>query len=120
MQLVSWQQRQQLDSWAPSHIQVPSGSHIKINYDNEPPILAVRLQEIFGWLETPKLGAGRVKLLLHILSPAQRPVQITQDLQAFWHQSYHDVKKDMAGRYPKHYWPDDPLQAQATKRAKPR
>ena len=80
----------------------------------------MRLQEVFGLLETPRIGGGRVGLLMQLLSPARRPVQTTQDLASFWARGYHDVKKDLKGRYPKHYWPDDPLQAQATARAKTR
>lgn len=117
---LNWAQQQQLDEWAPSHLQVPSGSKIKINYETEQPILAVRLQEVFGLMDTPVLAAGQVKVLMHLLSPAQRPVQITQDLATFWQHSYHDVKKELKGRYPKHYWPDDPSQAQATRHTKAR
>jgi len=83
-------------------------------------VLAVRLQEMFGSADTPRIAGGRQVLKLHLLSPAQRPVQVTQDLAGFWKGSYAEVKKDMKGRYPKHYWPDDPLQAEPTRRAKPR
>jgi ATP-dependent helicase HrpB len=86
----------------------------------EDPALAVRLQEMFGQQETPRLGGGRVPLTIHLLSPAQRPVQVTRDLANFWRETYFEVKKDLKGRYPKHYWPDDPLEAIATNRAKPR
>jgi ATP-dependent helicase HrpB len=118
--LLNWEQQRTLDDLAPTHITVPSGSRIPIDYGNDPPVLAVRLQEMFGLTETPRIAGGRVALLLHLLSPAGRPVQVTQDLAGFWARSYHDVKKDLKGRYPKHYWPDDPLQAQPTARAKPR
>jgi len=118
--LLNWEQQRALDELAPTHLTVPSGSRIPIDYDNDPPILAVRLQEMFGLTDTPRIAGGRVALLLHLLSPAYRPVQISQDLAGFWARSYHDVKKDLKGRYPKHYWPDDPLHAQATARAKPR
>jgi ATP-dependent helicase HrpB len=118
--LLNWEQQRTLEELAPTHITVPSGSRIHIDYDNDPPVLAVRLQEMFGLKETPRTAGGRVALLLHLLSPAYRPVQVTQDLAGFWARSYHEVKKDLKGRYPKHYWPDDPLQAQATARAKPR
>lgn len=118
--LLNWEQQHALDELAPTHLSVPSGSRIPINYDNDPPVLAVRLQELFGLTETPRIAGGRVALLLHLLSPAYRPVQVTQDLAGFWARSYHEVKKDLKGRYPKHYWPDDPLHAQATARAKPR
>ncbi len=118
--LLSWERQRALDELAPTHIAVPSGSRIPIDYDNDPPVLAVRLQEMFGLKETPRIAGGRSALLLHLLSPARRPVQVTQDLAGFWASSYYDVKKDLKGRYPKHHWPDDPLQAQATARAKPR
>jgi ATP-dependent helicase HrpB len=118
--LLDWQQQRQLDTLAPTHIRVPSGSSIRVDYSGPTPVLAVRLQEMFGLAETPRVAAGRVPVLLHLLSPAQRPVQVTQDLAAFWTGSYQQVRKELKGRYPKHYWPDDPLQAQATARAKPR
>jgi ATP-dependent helicase HrpB len=117
---LNWERQRALDELAPTHITVPSGSRVPVDYDNEPPVLAVRLQEMFGLKETPRIAGGRVALLLHLLSPARRPVQVTQDLAGFWANSYFDVKKDLKGRYPKHHWPDDPLQAQATARAKPR
>ena len=117
---LDWPQQMQLDQLAPTHIQVPTGSRIALDYDNDPPILAVRLQEMFGASDTPTIANGKVKLLLHLLSPGQRPMQVTQDLKGFWQGSYAEVKKDMKGRYPKHYWPDDPLQAEPTRRAKPR
>ncbi len=115
---LSWPQQQQLEQLLPTHITVPSGSRIRVDYAHFPPVLAVRLQEMFGLADTPRIAQGKIAVLLHLLSPAQRPVQITQDLAGFWQSSYHDVKKDMKGRYPKHHWPDDPLQAQATSRAK--
>jgi ATP-dependent helicase HrpB len=106
---------------APTHFTVPSGSHIPIDYlDGESPSLSVRLQELFGLRETPTVAGGKLPLLLKLLSPAGRPVQITKDLVSFWKRGYHEVKKDLKGRYPKHYWPDDPYTAQATRRAKPR
>jgi ATP-dependent helicase HrpB len=88
--------------------------------DPTAPVLAVRLQELFGLAETPRVARGRVPLTLHLLSPAHRPVQVTSDLAGFWARSYFDVRKDLRGRYPKHHWPDDPLHAPATSRAKPR
>ncbi len=115
---LSWEQQRQLDELAPTHLTVPSGSRIRLDYSNTPPILAVRLQEMFGLTDTPRIAKGKVAVLLHLLSPARRPVQITQDLAGFWQGSYHAVKKDLKGRYPKHHWPDDPLAAQATARAK--
>ncbi len=116
--LLPWDQLRQLDELAPTHIQVPTGSKIALDYSANPPVLAVRLQEMFGLGDTPRIAQGRVAVLLHLLSPAQRPVQVTQDLAGFWQGSYHDVKKDLKGRYPKHYWPDDPLQAEPTRKTK--
>jgi ATP-dependent helicase HrpB len=118
--LLTWNQRVRLDELAPTHLHVPSGSNIRIDYSASPPTLSVRLQEVFGLTETPRVGGGKVAVLMQLLSPARRPVQTTQDLASFWARGYHDVKKDLKGRYPKHYWPDDPLQAEATARAKPR
>jgi ATP-dependent helicase HrpB len=118
---LDWEQRQALDRQAPTHIAVPSGSRVAIDYENaEQPVLAVRLQEMFGLAETPSLLDGKVPLLLHLLSPARRPLQVTRDLAGFWAGSYKAVKSDMKGQYPKHYWPDNPLDAEPTARAKPR
>ncbi len=120
-QMLAWPERQKLDDWAPSHYTVPSGSRLPIDYsDPGQPVLAARLQEMFGLAETPRIGGGRVALTLHLLSPAHRPVQVTRDLQSFWSHTYFEVKKDLKGRYPKHYWPDDPLAAEATRRTRPR
>jgi ATP-dependent helicase HrpB len=119
--MLSWNQRQQLEEYFPTHIVVPSGSRIPIDYkDSAAPSIAVRLQEVFGLRETPCIAQGKIPLTLHLLSPAQRPVQITRDLESFWQSAYYDVKKDLKGRYPKHYWPDDPLIAMPTSRTKPR
>lgn len=118
--LLPWPLPRLLDEQAPTHWSVPTGSQIRIDYSETPPVLAVRLQEMFGSSDTPRIARNRQALLLHLLSPAQRPVQITQDLAGFWQGSYAEVRKDMKGRYPKHYWPDDPLQAEPTRRAKPR
>lgn len=118
--LLPWPLPQRLDEWAPVHIGVPSGSNIRVDYSEHPPVLAVRMQELFGLADTPRIAQGRQKVLLHLLSPARRPVQVTQDLANFWRSTYAEVKKDLKGRYPKHYWPDDPLVAEATARAKPR
>ncbi|UVM21289.1 ATP-dependent helicase HrpB [Pseudomonas wadenswilerensis] len=118
--LLPWPLPQRLDEQAPVHLSVPSGSNIRLDYSETPPILAVRLQELFGLAETPRIAQGRQQVLLHLLSPARRPVQVTQDLANFWRSTYAEVKKDLKGRYPKHYWPDDPLVAEATARAKPR
>lgn len=112
--MLTWQQRQRLDRYAPTHVEVPSGSRIRISYeDPAAPVLAVRLQEVFGMQETPRIADGRVPLTVHLLSPAHRPVQVTRDLAGFWRGSYFDVKRELKGRYPKHYWPDDPLVAEA-------
>jgi ATP-dependent helicase HrpB len=109
-----------LEREAPTHFAVPSGSHIPLDYlDGDTPTLSVRLQELFGLTQTPAVAAGRQPLLLKMLSPAGRPVQITRDLISFWNRGYHEVKKDLKGRYPKHYWPDDPYTAQATRRRRP-
>lgn len=118
--LLPWPFPQRLDELAPHHLTVPSGSSIRLDYSEQPPILAVRLQELFGLAETPRIAGGRQVVKLHLLSPARRPVQVTQDLANFWRSTYAEVKKDLKGRYPKHYWPDDPLVAEATARAKPR
>jgi ATP-dependent helicase HrpB len=118
--LLPWPLPQRLDELAPKALQVPSGSRIAIDYSESPPVLAVRLQELFGLAATPRIAGGRQGVLLHLLSPARRPVQVTQDLASFWANTYLEVKKDLKGRYPKHYWPDDPLVAEPTARAKPR
>jgi ATP-dependent RNA helicase HrpB len=104
--LLSWEQQRELDSLAPTHLQVPSGSQIRIDYlDPSAPALSVRLQEVFGLDTTPRIGGGRIPVTFKLLSPAQRPVQVTRDLASFWRGSYAEVRKDMRGRYPKHYWP---------------
>ncbi|MBC9249303.1 ATP-dependent helicase HrpB [Pseudomonas alcaligenes] len=118
--LLPWPLPQRLDELAPRSLTVPSGSRIAIDYSEEPPVLAVRLQELFGLATTPRIAGGRLGLKLHLLSPARRPVQVTQDLASFWANTYAEVKRDLKGRYPKHYWPDDPLIAEPTARAKPR
>ncbi|RFA24501.1 ATP-dependent helicase HrpB [Alkalilimnicola ehrlichii] len=115
--LLDYSQQQRLERQAPARIEVPSGSRIAIDYTAEvAPVLAVRLQELFGWHETPTIADGRIRLMLHLLSPAQRPMQVTQDLGGFWRDTYHQVRKDLRGRYPKHPWPEDPLSAQAPQR----
>ncbi len=119
--LLDWNQNQQLAKLAPTHITVPSGSKIPIDYsNNESPILSVRLQELFGLTKSPSIAGGKIPLLIHLLSPARRPIQITKDLVSFWENTYEQVKKDLKGKYPKHYWPDNPLLAVATNRAKPK
>jgi ATP-dependent helicase HrpB len=98
---------------------VPSGSNVAIDYEINPPVLAVKLQEMFGATESPKIINGKVNLIVHLLSPARRPLQITTDLIGFWNSSYKQVQKEMKGRYPKHPWPDDPFVATPTKKVKP-
>jgi ATP-dependent helicase HrpB len=111
--LLTWEQQRELDSLAPTHLQVPSGSQIRIDYlDPSAPAVSVRLQEVFGLDATPRIGGSRTPVTFKLLSPAQRPVQVTRDLASFWRGSYADVRKDMRGRYPKHYWPENPLEAQ--------
>lgn len=113
---LDWAKRCRLEREAPTHIVVPSGSGIAIDYSEaRAPVLAVRLQEVFGMTETPRIAAGRVPLTMHLLSPAGRPAQVTRDLASFWRDGYFQARKDLRGRYPKHYWPDDPLVAEATK-----
>jgi len=110
--LLSFKQQRELETLAPTHLQVPSGSRIRIDYlDESAPVVAVRLQEVFGLTETPRIGAGRIPITFKLLSPAQRPVQVTRDLAGFWRGSYAEVRKDMRGRYPRHHWPENPLQA---------
>jgi ATP-dependent helicase HrpB len=119
--LISWNLRKRLDAEAPTHFTAPSGSHVPIDYEaEEGPKLAIRVQELFGLAVHPAVAGGRVPLLIELLSPAHRPVQVTRDLPGFWRGSYKDVRTDLRGRYPKHSWPDDPLTAPATRRAKPR
>ena len=118
--LLPWPLPQQLDELAPVKLPVPSGSQITLDYSQSPPVLAVKLQEMFGCQQTPTIAGGRVSLMVHLLSPARRPLQITQDLAGFWRGSYQQVKKEMKGRYPKHPWPDNPLQALATAKVKNR
>lgn len=118
---LGWERQQRLDELAPTHLSVPSGSRVRIDYESgDLPVLAVRLQELFGASTTPAIAGGRVPVLLHLLSPGRRPIQVTHDLAGFWERTYAEVKKELKGRYPKHYWPDDPLQAEPTARAKPR
>ncbi len=118
--LLSHQQQRALDDLAPTHWKVPSGSVLPIDYAGDEPKLAVRLQEMFGATSTPAIARGRQPLTLELLSPAHRPVQVTRDLVGFWRGSYHEVRKDLRGRYPKHHWPDDPTTAVPTAKAKRR
>jgi ATP-dependent helicase HrpB len=113
---LSWDERRELDGLAPGQLAVPSGSQVRIDYlDESAPAVAVRLQEVFGLLATPRIGGGRVPITFKLLSPAQRPVQVTRDLASFWRGAYAEVRKDLRGRYPKHYWPENPLEAQAVR-----
>lgn len=110
--MLPWDRRSTLERLAPERIQVPSGSRLAVDYANpDAPVLAVRLQEVFGLATTPRVMDGRVPVVMHLLSPAYRPVQVTRDLASFWQTGYFDVRKDLRGRYPKHRWPDDPLEA---------
>lgn len=119
LRLLDWQQRQRLDSALPTHYTVPTGSRLPIRYHaDQPPALSVRMQEMFGEQRSPQLAEGRVAVVLELLSPAQRPLQITADLAAFWQGSYREVQKEMKGRYPKHPWPDNPAEALPTRRTK--
>ena len=117
---LDWPSRRRLEELAPTHIEVPSGSRIQVDYESDGPRLAVRLQEVFGLARSPCLVEGRVPVTMELLSPARRPVQVTRDLASFWTRGYHEVKKELKGRYPKHYWPDDPHEAIATRRVRPR
>jgi ATP-dependent helicase HrpB len=110
----------QLDRLAPERLRVPSGREVVVDYEQRPPVLAVKVQEMFGATTTPVVAGGRVPVVLHLLSPAGRPVQVTQDLAAFWAGSYRAVRADLRGRYPRHPWPEDPLAALPTARVKPR
>ncbi len=118
---LTWEQQRRLDRLAPAHLTVPSGSRVRVEYDTPGlPILAVRLQELFGCRETPRVVDGTIPVMLHLLSPARRLVQVTKDLASFWASAYHEVKKELRGRYPKHHWPDDPLTAPPTNKTKRR
>ena len=117
---LSWQQRRELDRLAPLRLEVPSGNHHRVDYSGERPVLAVKLQEMFGSTETPRVVGGEVPVVLHLLSPAGRPLQVTQDLASFWAGAYAEVRADMRGRYPKHPWPEDPRAAAPTSRTKRR
>jgi ATP-dependent helicase HrpB len=119
--LFDYEQRRTLDAQAPESLTVPSGQQRRLDYaPDEPPVLAVKLQELFGLADTPRIGGGRIPVILHLLSPAGRPIQVTQDLKGFWERTYPEVKKELKGRYPRHPWPDDPWTAVPTHRAKPR
>ncbi len=117
--MLDWNQQRRLDELAPTHLVVPSGSRISVDYSGGAPSLAVRLQEVFGWMDSPRIAGGKVPVTLELLSPARRPVQVTRDLASFWARGYAEVRKELKGRYPKHYWPDDPYAATPTRKARP-
>jgi ATP-dependent helicase HrpB len=116
--LLPWPLPKQLNELAPERVEVPSGSSVPVDYIQDPPVLSVKLQEMFGHELTPTIARGQVPLMIHLLSPAKRPVQVTQDLASFWRNGYPEVRKELAGRYPKHPWPEDPLGAEPTARTK--
>jgi ATP-dependent helicase HrpB len=119
--LLGWEQSRRLEEEAPTHLEVPSGSRVRLEYiPGDSPALKVKLQEMFGLADTPRVAGGKVPVTLHLLSPAQRPIQVTQDLRGFWERTYPEVKKELKGRYPKHPWPDDPWSATPTARARRR
>jgi ATP-dependent helicase HrpB len=115
--LLPWAQAARLDAVAPERLPVPSGSKVRVDYaDPAAPVLAVKVQEAFGWADAPRLAEGRVPVLLHLLSPAGRPVAVTRDLASFWATGYPQVRGELRGRYPRHPWPEDPTTATPTKR----
>lgn len=116
--LLPWDQAKRLDEYAPERVEVPSGSRIRVDYSGERPVLAVKLQELFGWDAAPALAGGRVPLVVHLLSPAGRPAAVTADLASFWRDGYRAVRAELRGRYPKHPWPQDPASAVPTKRTR--
>jgi ATP-dependent helicase HrpB len=120
LSLVPHSLQREVDRLAPTHFPAPSGSHVPIRYDGEQPLLSIRVQELYGLDRHPAIAEGTIRLTLELLSPAHRPIQTTRDLPGFWRGSWTDVRSEMRGRYPKHVWPENPLQAQATSRAKPR
>jgi ATP-dependent helicase HrpB len=118
---LTYDQQRKLDELAPTHIGLPTGSRARIDYASDnAPVASMRMQEVFGLAATPRIGGGTVPVTFTLLSPAHRPLQVTRDLASFWRNAYVEVRKDMRGRYPRHYWPEDPLQAEPTRRAKPR
>ena len=119
--MLGWREQKLVDDGAPTHLKVPSGSRVQLSYPADGvPFLAVKLQEMFGLAETPRIAFGRVPVLIHLLSPARRPIQVTADLRSFWNGAYKEVCKELKGRYPRHPWPDDPWEAQATRQVKKR
>jgi len=118
---LGYEQQRKLDELAPTHISLPTGSRTRVDYrDDNAPVASMRMQEVFGLAATPRVGGGAVPVTFTLLSPGRRPLQVTRDLASFWRNAYVEVRKDMRGRYPRHYWPEDPLQAEPTRRAKPR
>jgi ATP-dependent helicase HrpB len=117
--ILPWEMNAKLDQLAPEKLKVPSGSMIKLQYDEQgnTPIMEVRLQEMFGLLDTPAINEGRTKVMLHLLSPGYKPVQVTQDLKSFWQTMYHEVRSELRRRYPRHHWPEDPWTAEAVRGA---
>jgi ATP-dependent helicase HrpB len=116
--LLPWPEAGRLDELAPERVRVPSGSAVRVDYETDQPVLAVRLQEVFGWEAAPALAGGRVPLLLHLLSPARRPAAVTADLQSFWRTGYPQVRAELRGRYPRHAWPEDPWTTPPTRNAR--
>jgi ATP-dependent helicase HrpB len=118
---LSYEQLRAIEAEAPERLEVPSSSHVRVDYEEgRPPVLAARIQELFGLTETPRIAGGRVKVLLHLLAPNHRPQQVTDDLASFWKNAYPQVRKELRGRYPKHSWPEDPLTADAVRGVKRR
>ena len=120
LSLVPWDLQRKIGELAPTHFEAPTGNRLPIRYEDNGPVLAIRVQELFGLKSHPAIAGGKVHLLLELLSPAHRPIQTTRDLPGFWAGSWSDVRADMRGRYPKHPWPEDPASALPTARAKPR
>ena len=119
--LLEYPQQQALEDLAPTRLTIPTGQSVALDYTAENgPVLAAKLQALFGWTKTPTVAGAQVPVVIHLLSPAQRPLAVTADLASFWQNAYPEVRKDMRGRYPKHPWPDDPLQAPATRHTKRR
>jgi ATP-dependent helicase HrpB len=117
--LITWENKQRIDTLAPISVKVPSGSNIHIDYsDYEKPSMSVKIQEVFGLYETPKVLNNTIALQIHLLTPAMTPMQITYDLKSFWKNSYSEVRKEVRGKYKRHYWPEDPFQAIATSKTK--
>ncbi len=115
------EQQRELEEWAPANLTLPGGGRTRVDYlDDSAPAVSVRLQEVFGLADTPRLGRGRLPVTFKLLSPARRPVQVTRDLASFWRGAYAEVRRDLRGRYPKHYWPENPLEAEPTRGVRPR